>query len=209
MSKTPEKKILAAFDFDGTITTRDTMIAFIQFALGSKALLAGYMRLALTLAGYKAGLIKNDVAKQRLLTHFFSGWEKERLIQLGEKFCAELLPGLIRPAAWEHLEWHRNQGHTIICISASLDFWMAPWFRDNNIQLLASVPEYKDGKFTGKLASPNCYGPEKVKRLKEVYNLSEFLEIYAYGDSGGDKELLAIATRPSFKPFRINPGQTS
>ena len=60
------------------------------------------------------------------------------------------------------------------------------------------VREVSDGRCDG----DNCHGQEKVRRIKEAYPLDQYREIYAYGDTGGDRPMLGLATHSFYKPFR-------
>ena len=68
-------------------------------------------------------------------------------------------------------------------------------------RLLATELEITEGKITGKLRGKNCHGEEKVARIKAAYDLSKFENIFCYGDSEGDKPMLALATQAHYKPF--------
>ena len=70
------------------------------------------------------------------------------------------------------------------------------------MDLIATRLEIKDDLMTGKFLTKNCYGIEKVNRVKEAYNLDDYDCIYVYGDSRGDKELLELADKSFYKPFR-------
>jgi phosphoserine phosphatase len=59
-----------------------------------------------------------------------------------------------------------------------------------------------DGKITGNLMGNNCNGGEKVIRIKQLYDTQQYDEIYCFGDTGGDKPMLALATQSFYKPFR-------
>ena len=63
-----EKHTIAAFDFDGTITTKDTLFDFVKFHVGSKNFYKGLIFLSPILILYKLGFIRNDIAKQKLFT---------------------------------------------------------------------------------------------------------------------------------------------
>jgi phosphoserine phosphatase len=67
--------------------------------------------------------------------------------------------------------------------------------------LIGTKLEVKDGILTGQLATKNCYGSEKVRRIREIYNIDECEHIYAYGDSRGDKELLDFADESFYQFF--------
>jgi phosphatidylglycerophosphatase C len=67
--------------------------------------------------------------------------------------------------------------------------------------MIAIRIEFVDGKITGKFATINCFGIEKVNRTKERFDLSEYSYIYTYGDSSGDKVMLSISIASYFKYF--------
>ncbi len=103
--------------------------------------------------------------------------------------------------ALKKLQWHEESGDRIIVVSASAAAWIEPWTSQRKIELISTILELKEGKVTGRIRGKNCYGPEKVKRLEEILATSDYDEIYVYGDSRGDKEMLAIATNPFFRKF--------
>ena len=119
-------------------------------------------------------------------------------------FTRKVLPGLIRPEALKAIEAYRKQKVTIAVVSASAENWVKPWCDANGLICLATKLEVNDGAITGKLSGRNCYGDEKVCRIKEHFNLADYQEIIAYGDSSGDKEMFELAHKTFYKPFRIN-----
>jgi len=193
---------LALFDFDGTITTKDSLTDFIQFSVGKKSYYKGLLILSPLLFTYSLKLIPNNIAKEKLIAHFFKGWDVTKFEEIAAKYSLEKIDAITRPKAINKILWHKKQGHKIVIVSASIDLWLKPWCEKHNIDLIATSLEFKNSQFTGKFASKNCHGIEKVNRIHEVYRLSDFDTVYAYGDSSGDKQMLSIAGKPYFKPFR-------
>ena len=193
---------IALFDFDGTITTDDSLIRFIRFVMGDMKTLWGMIILSPMLVTYELKLIPNYKAKQMMLSYFFKGMDEQQFRKVAEKYSLRQIDTMRRPKAMEKIAWHKEQGHKIVIVSASIECWLKPWCDRNNLDLVATKIETKDGIVTGKLLTKNCYGIEKINRVKEVYNLSDYDHIYAYGDSRGDKELLALADESFYKPFR-------
>lgn len=198
------KPVVAAFDFDGTLTYRDSLLPFLFYTTGFPELLRNMLTLLPTLAGYALGVIANDVAKQRLLTRFFSGASIDQLRVKAEQFAVQRLPGMIRPAALRRLAWHKQQGHRCIVISASLELYVRPWALQAGFdEVIASRLEtLADGCVSGKLLEGNCFGREKVRRLEALLDARDSYALYAYGDSCGDRELLASA---DFAFYRCMP----
>jgi len=120
------KPVVAAFDFDGTLTRRETLLPFLLYTLGTAAVARRALALSPTLAGYGLGLINNGIAKERVFVRCFAGMEMKVLQQEGERFAALVLPGLLRQEALHRLEWHKQQGHRCVVISASLELYVAP-----------------------------------------------------------------------------------
>ena len=195
-------KKIAFFDFDGTITTDDSLLKFIRFVVGDRRFLLGLVVLSPMLVLYKLKLIPNYKAKQYLLSWFFKGMRKVDFLKVANEYSLVHLDKILRLKAIEKINWHKNQGHKVVVVSASIECWLRPWCEKNGLELLATKLEIKDDIVTGKLLSKNCYGVEKVNRIKELYNLEKYDYIYAYGDSSGDKQMLEFAHEKFYKPFR-------
>lgn len=193
---------VAAFDLDGTLTRRDTLMAFGRFLLGEAAWVLSMLHFLPDALAFRAGLIGRQEAKERLLCRWIGGRESEAVYARGEAFGQQVLPGLLRPQGLARLRWHRAQGHRCFLVSASLDVWLRGWAASEGLELICSRAEVAAGRTTGKLAGLNCHGPEKVRRLQAVLEGQEVAYAYAYGDSQGDKELLAWASEAHWRPFR-------
>jgi len=197
------KHSIAFFDFDGTITTDDSLLKFIRFAVGDTIFLVGLLAISPTLIAYKFKLIPNYKAKQIMISWYFKGMAKEKFLEVANEYSLNHIDKIIRKKAMEKIKWHKNEGHKVVVVSASLECCLQPWCLKNDIDLIGTKLDTKENVITGKLLSKNCYGPEKVIRIKEHYDLSSFDFIYAYGDSRGDREMLGLAQEKYYKPFRI------
>jgi phosphatidylglycerophosphatase C len=199
------KTVLAAFDFDGTITTKDSFPLFLRHSRSRSAFARDAARVLPTLCGLWTGRIPRREAKRRVLDVFFHGWTRAAIRAEAERFCAGVLPRYVRPAAMERLDEHRSLGHRVVVVTASADAWIAPWCASQGLELVATELAYDaDGVFRGELATPNCRGPEKVTRLlRFAGEPRERLYVHAYGDSSGDLPLLQWADERCYKPFRM------
>jgi phosphatidylglycerophosphatase C len=193
---------IAFFDFDGTITKDDTLLKFIRFSVGDIKFLTGLIMLSPTLVLYKLKLIPNYKAKQTMISWFFKGYSKEAFKKMATEYSLNHIDKILRPKAVEKLHWHKKNDHEIVIVSASIDCWIRPWCEKNGHKLIATQLEIEDDTITGKFLTNNCYGKEKVNRIKESYDLDNYEYIYAYGDSQGDKNMLELADESSYKPFR-------
>ena len=193
-----------AFDFDGTLTTKDTLLEFIRFAKGSGQMFCGFLLFSPLLILMKLHLFPNWKVKQKIFSYFFKGMKIDDFNALCTRF-AERNKHLLRPTGIEKVRQAIAEEHTtVLIISASIDNWVRPFFDeiDKKIQVLGTQIETKEGRLTGQFTSKNCYGEEKVNRLTAVYPHREAYYLIAFGDSRGDKELLAFADKGFYKPFR-------
>ena len=192
-------KKIYAFDFDGTLTTKDTLIEFIRYAKGSMALGLGFLRYAHLLVMMKLGLYPNYKAKQKVFAHFFKDTTLDDFNALCKAFAASS-SHLLRPNAIEAINLAIKEGSEVVIVSASIDNWVQPFFPQ--VKVVGTQIEVIDGKLTGRFLSKNCYGQEKVNRILSLYPNRHDYHLTAYGDSRGDKEMLAFADESYFKPFR-------
>ncbi len=190
---------IAVFDFDGTITCKDTMTDFIRFVKGSFAFCVGLCWISPYLAAYLLKILSRQRAKEILLSHFFKDTPEVELYEWGKKYAQTRLPQFIRPKASEIIAKHKAYHHRLYLVTASLTFWTKAWAEENGFILIASEPEIKDGRFTGKLNGKNCYGQQKLNRLLALLTPEENYRSFVYGDSQGDTELLRWADVPFYR----------
>lgn len=208
------KRKILTFDFDGTLTTRDTLIEFIRYAHGTPSLIAGFLLHAPLLVLMKLRLYSNQKAKQRIFSYFFKGMSEDRFNDICSRFALDNRR-LLRPKGMETLQKAIDKGARVLIISASIDNWVAPFFsgitaggtdtaghKGNGITVVGTRIEVRNQRLTGRFTTPNCYGQEKVRRLLELFPDRETYHLTAFGDSRGDRELLAFADESHYKPFR-------
>ncbi len=195
-------KRIAFFDFDGTITFKDTYLEFRRFAKGDVAFFTGFALNSPVMVAYVLKLIPNYWAKERMLTHYFKGMPIEDFQKVCDDFATKIVPKLIRPKAMEEIKSLQKGGVQIIIVSASFGNWIQKWTEAENLGLIATRAQIIDGRLTGKIDGKNCYGHEKVRRIAEVINIADYTEVLAYGDTAGDLPMLQLATTPFYKPFR-------
>lgn len=188
-----------AFDFDGTLTTKDTLLEFIRFAKGSCRFWLGMLRFVHLLVLMKLGLYPNWKAKQKVFAHFFEGMRLEDFNTLCQEFAASS-SHLLRLKGIEAINQAIGDEAEVLIVSASIDNWVQPFFPE--VKVLGTQVEVKDGLLTGNFLTQNCYGQEKVNRIQALYPNRQDYHLIAYGDSRGDKELLDFADKAYYKPFR-------
>lgn len=196
-----QQNIVAVFDFDGTITTKDTLFDFIAFYWGKPKMIFGLIVLSPILISFKMGLITNDKAKERLFSYFFKKESQQAFLNVCKKY-SERINEILNAKARDKIKWHQAEGHKLIIVSASVSEWIKPWATSIGINdVVGTEIEVVDGILTGRFASRNCYGQEKVNRLYNIYPHRDTYTLYAYGDSSGDKELLSIADYSFYRKF--------
>ena len=189
---------LALFDFDGTITTREMFADFMHFAVTPRRLALGRLVLAPVVIGYKWGIVSSNAIRSRVVRFGFRGEPLARVGQMGERFAREVLPGVLRPQALERIAWHKAQGDVVVVVSGALDVYLEHWCREHGLALICSELEVVDGRLTGHYRGRQCVGLEKPRRVLDRYDLGDFDQVYAYGDTHEDLDLLAIAGRKYF-----------
>jgi HAD superfamily hydrolase (TIGR01490 family) len=196
------RPVLAAFDFDGTLTTRDSLPDFIRFAFGWRGLAAALPGLIPVLAGHYLNLTDPSAAKEKIFGRFLAGLPAVKFAALTRAYAATRVPQILLPAAAARLQRHLDAGDRVLIVSASPRAWIEPWARTlGDIDVLATELEIRDGVLTGRYASPNCTGPEKVRRIRAAVPDWERYEIHAYGDSHGDRPMLDMAQHAYYRRF--------
>ena len=213
-----KKEKIYCFDFDGTLTTSDTLLEFIKYAKGRGRFLMVFLMYSPLLVLMKLHLYPNWKAKQQIFAHLFAGMRIEKFDALCRDF-AEEYQHLLRPKGVTLVHEALVAGAQVFIVSASIDNWVRPFFKVrglDGVRVLGTQIEVIDGRLTGKFKSNNCYGEEKVHRICEALTRTinngkgastlDFdrtrYDIEAFGDSRGDKEMLAFADQGHYKPFR-------
>lgn len=197
-----KKTVVAAFDFDGTITTRDTLVSFLLFVAGTWPTVRKLAKLTPIMLGFLFKSVTRQKAKEEILKSFFAGMPSSQLREMGEAFArSPTLQRLVRPAALKRLAWHKSQKHKCILISASIDAYVEPWGKRVGFDhvICSQLETTPQNTITGHLVGANCWGPEKIARLESVLGPLNNVTLYAYGDSRGDQELLAAAEFPFYR----------
>jgi len=199
--------VVAAFDVDGTLTTGDCVTPFLRRAAGRR-LWTTLLRHPLALAAAAARRDRDRL--KELACSALRGIESTEIEHLGEVFAREVGAGRLRDDTVARLRRHRELGHTVILASASLDPYLVPLGRSLGVDaVVCTVLERgRDGRLTGRLVGANCRGAEKARRVRgwlREHDLAD-AELWAYGDSSGDDELLALADRPlRVDGIRVDP----
>ncbi len=192
---TDGRRRVAAFDFDGTLSHKDSLGPFLELVCGRAQLYRAMALRAPVLAGIAVGLGDRDAEKERLVGRLLSGRSATAVREAGTAYARSLTEGdALRPEMLERLAWHRAEGHEIVIVSASLDVYLEPLAPLLGVDqvLCTRLGVGPDDRLDGRLVGGNVRGPEKVRRVRAWLG-GDPAELWAYGDSAGDRELLAEA----------------
>lgn len=196
---------VVAFDFDGTLTIRDSFTAFLRWKAGAGGWMLGLARMAPALASYARDRDRGRIKAASVL-EFLGGVDRTSLEQDAERFAEQVWSDFIRPDAlvcWN--DWGERGAHRVI-VTASPETTVAPFARRLGAEALLGTRLVFDSqdRVTGAFASPNCRGEEKVRRLRAAYGPDVQIAA-AYGDTSGDTEMIAIAQEKGFRVFTGRP----
>lgn len=195
------KPVLSVFDFDHTLTYRDSFTFFLRAKLGTFKYATGMRATGIHAAQFLAKVISRDELKGRLIRNFMTGFSVAQLEDLSDDFCRQYWWRLMRPAAVSAVAGELRSGAAVTLCSASPEIILRPFAERLGVHLIGTRLEEMNGLLTGMIAGKNCRKAEKVARLKQTYgDLSEY-HLRAWGDSDGDKELLEAADEPFYRLF--------
>ena len=202
-----------AFDFDGTLTRRDTLIEFIRYVKGNKEFLIGFLKHLHLLILMKMGIMPNWKTKRIIFQYFFGGMTEEKFNEYCEKFAHDKA-SLLKKKGMSAVNKAVMDGDQVVIISASIENWVTPFLLPRGgetaasprggfvgVTIIGTKVQVVDGKLTGRFLTKNCYGEEKVRRLLEQYPNRKEYKLVAYGDSRGDHALLDFADEGHYREF--------
>ncbi|MDF1884244.1 haloacid dehalogenase-like hydrolase [Sulfurimonas sp. SAG-AH-194-C21] len=184
---------LALFDFDGTLTTKDSLGEFIKFAVGKPTY---YFKLALfspIFFLYKTKLMDNSYAKELLFRLYFYKINEDEFKKKAQKYGETKINDILRQNIYEKFLQHIKNGDKVLLVSASMRCWLSPWAQKHKVELLCTELAFENKTFTGHFKTKNCHGEEKLTRVQAHLNLDDYDKIYTYGDSSGDDAILGVA----------------
>ncbi len=125
--------------------------------------------------------------------------EPEQLYAWREEFIEEKIKPILLPAAHDVVERHRRAGDMLIVITATNRFVTEPIVKLYGIEhLIATTPEFQNGRYTGRFEGTPCFQQGKVTRLHEWIAENDFGldDSWFYSDSHNDLPLLAKVSNP-------------
>lgn len=193
-------KKLYLFDFDGTLTYKDTMFLFLKFYNPAKYSIQFLKHVPLFIL-LKLKLANAEAVKKSFISSILKGESRYNIDKKAKLFFDENYPSLIRENASDFINNIDREHTESYIVSASLDIWVQPFAEKFNMTLLATKAEFKDDVFTGKFIGKNCNKDEKVCRIEAELGDKKFDKIIAFGDTSGDKPMFKFANESHYRFF--------
>ncbi len=195
--------VLALFDFDGTITTREMLPDFVHYAVPKWRLRLGKLILMPMVIGYRLGWVSGTAIRAAIARAGFRGMTVTDYEAKAKAFARDVLPGALRPEMMTRIAAHRASGDTVVVVSGAYDVYLKHWCAEHGLDLIASTLEVRDGRLTGRYAGAQNVLAEKARHVRERFNFSAYAEIHAHGDTPEDQHLLALATRKFYRGVEV------
>ena len=204
----PAGRPIVAFDFDGTLTTRDSFTQFLRWRAGPGGWALGLVKMAKATAAYARNRDRGAI-KAASVRVFLKDVTRPELEADAARFADAVWDRFMRPDAlqvWN--DWGAKGAYRVI-VTASPEITVAPFARRLGADALLGTHMAFDARdrVTGAFIGSNCRGEEKVRRLKAAFG-DDMQLAAAYGDTSGDTEMIAIAAEKGFRVFKGRPGRS-
>jgi phosphatidylglycerophosphatase C len=184
---------IAIFDLDGTITRRDTLMPLVVRWLARRPW--QLLKLARVLPAVVRYLLDRDrgVLKQGLLRATLRGAARGELAAFSERFVRDRIARHCFRDALAAIQRHRNAGHYLVLMSASVDFYIPIFGQQLGFDhVISTEVAWQGDRLEGTLTSANRRGEEKARCLRELLATRGATESYAYGNSDSDLPHLVL-----------------
>ena len=185
---------VVVFDFDGTLTVRDTLPCLLRGLARSRwQYLGAFVACAPWLIAYKLRFLEGGKAKERLVSRFVKGMPCDEFEARCKAIAHEHREELLRNDVLEQLKAHVARGAAVYVCSANFVTWIEAFLAPVNVPVVATGLEMSNGVLTGRFSTPNCNGEQKWLRMKPF--LADDTQLEVYGDSKGDAALMSHAQK--------------
>ncbi len=193
-------KKLYCFDFDGTLTYKDTMFMYLKFYDSTKYRIQFLRHVPLFIL-LKLKLAETEKVKKSFIGSILRGQTQQKIEQKSKQFFEQHYPKIVRENALDFIKNIDRNNTQSLLVTASLDIWVKPFADELKMQLVSTRAEFKNGVFTGNFVGKNCNGKEKLVRIKAEINDSKYDKIIAFGDTSGDRPMLKWANEGHYQFF--------
>lgn len=199
-------RVAAFFDMDNTVLSASSGRLYLKYLLKTKKLTWWrWANISWWVAAYALGRIDFPRLMGRLMA-YASDEDEAATWRLSARWYDDMLRHYLAPGAIARIAWHRDQGHHVALVSAATPYAVKMVSEALGCDAyLATRLEVHEGRFTGKVLEPACYGVGKVT-LTKAYVAQHGLDLsasYFYSDSASDLPLLEAVGRP----VAVNPSR--
>lgn len=193
------KKYLVLFDFDGTLSDRDSLIDFFIFTHGVSRFFWNILLSLPVILIWKLGILDVEKGKLHVINRFYKNWTRIKLNQKATAYLHERLPKILRNGAIDLIKSYQTEGNTIVIVSANIDIHLRAFCEYYNLDLICTELQFENDIYIGRFATKDCNRQEKVVRVRKSYNKSNYQKTIAFGNSKGDKAMLDWADEGHYR----------
>ncbi|HCR75643.1 MAG TPA: HAD-IB family hydrolase [Chryseobacterium sp.] len=193
-------KKLYCFDFDGTLTYKDTMFMYLKFYDSTRFRLQFLKHIPLFVL-LKLKLADTEKVKKSFIGSILKGQTQEKIEKKSRQFFEHYYPKIVRENALDFIQNIDHNNTRSLLVTASLDIWAKPFAEAFKMQLVSTRAEFRNGVFTGNFVGKNCNGNEKLVRIQQEISNHKYDKIIAFGDTSGDKPMLKWANEGHYQFF--------
>lgn len=193
-------KKLYCFDFDGTLTYKDTMFMYLKFYDSTRFRLQFLKHIPLFVL-LKLKLADTEKVKKSFIGSILKGQTQEKIEKKSRQFFEHYYPKIVRENALDFIQNIDHNNTYSLLVTASLDIWAKPFAEAFKMQLVSTRAEFRNGVFTGNFVGRNCNGNEKLVRIQQEISNHKYDKIIAFGDTSGDKPMLNWANEGHYQFF--------
>src|SRR5690349_2673846 len=185
---------IAFFDLDGTITHRDTLFPLVLRKLAQRPLHLARLLLVVPAVVRFAFVRDRAALKQSLLRATLRGIRRAELDAHSTAFVSDTIAHRCFRDALTAIRRHREQGHYLVLMSASVDFYVPEFARQLGFdQAISTGVAWNGDRLDGTLTTANRRGDEKARCLQAVVAERNDPNTFAYGNSDSDLPHLKLA----------------
>ncbi len=198
-----KKKEIALFDFDGTITNKDSTQEFYKFVYKKSFWFEYYIKNLSFLILIKLNIKNYNQLKIRRLKRIIDYLGPDEFKKKAAEFQRIVLPGILKKDALDKIYEFKENEIEVVIVSASMNVLLDEFCNKLNLQLITNELEINNKVYSGSfILEKDCNFEEKVSRIRIAYPDIENMYVYAFGDTEGDRAMLKLANESFYRVFK-------
>ncbi len=181
------------FDFDGTLTNRDTLLPMALF-FATNGRFISFGKFFYYYLGFKLTFFSNEELKRRFSKYFFKGKSVHQINKILLKFLQEKVDH--NSSVYHDFLNSRSENDRVIIVSANFDVVIKTWLQSNNIgesvEVIATNLVCYNDIYTGEIHGNVCRGAVKSVELKKILDVKNYY-IVSYADEASDIDIMSLA----------------